>query len=802
MPSVALSPLDVLKKHWGYEQLRPHQEQAIQAILNHKDSMVVLSTGGGKSLCYQLPAMLCEGMAIVVSPLLSLIKDQVDALKANGIPAASLNSMLDISEKRRLRDAIRNQEIKVLYLAPESFRGADGTINQGLIELLEAGKPSFIAIDEAHCISQWGHEFRPSYRVLGELRPHFPDCSLHAFTATATEAVREDIIASLNLRNCTTLIGRFDRPNLVYRAAYRKELLEQVEEVLKRHPDEGGIIYCIRKADVDSLCEKLRKLGYRALPYHAGLGDEERRRNQEAFIKEEVDIIVATVAFGMGIDRSNVRFVIHAGMPKSLENYQQEAGRAGRDGLEAECILFYSSADAMLWRRIQGENGSEYDKSAQNRLDGMQRFCQSFSCRHRLLADYFGETYESDNCGACDVCLGEQEIHPDSLRIARLLAECVKETRGRFGAPYLRDILKGARTAKIISNHHDELDSYASLQEASPPDIRDWFEQLIEQEFLTRETEFQVLRLSEKGLRLTQEDVEVSLTRPREKKQGTGKKSKSSHDPLFLALKELRKTLAQERNVPPYIILHDKALLEIAEMRPTTLDGLRKVKGIGEAKLASFGDRLLALLKDWGEPAATSASRKKGDSIKATLEYFNEGLSPSEIAQQRDLAETTIQNHLEALVLGGEIVIDSLVTPDKVMQVREAIAKLGIGASIGFLHLLLPESIRYEELRYVIADVRAKGNQPPLDPSEEAKRMRKLVQAGLDKNPGEVESVAEELKASSSSLRMMAALALGRIGTLTARETLERALDDEEDPTVASQIEKVLAIANKKTEEA
>src|SRR5262245_1364585 len=407
--------LSVLERYWGYTSFRPLQQEAMDAIVSRRDSLVVLPTGGGKSLCFQAPALVQDGLAIVVSPLIALMKDQVDTLVGNGVPAACYHSAMPSGEKRRVANDLKDGQIRLLYVAPERLVGEGADF---FASVIGAQPVSFVAIDEAHCISQWGHDFRPEYRQLSLLRERWPSVSMHAFTATATTRVRRDIITQLGLKEPVELVGSFDRPNLLYRVLARSALKKQLEIVLARHRNEAGIIYCQSRREVDSLAEWLVEIGVRAVPYHAGLDDETRHRNQDKFLNEDIDVVVATVAFGMGIDRSDVRFVVHAGAPQSLEHYQQEAGRAGRDGLEAECVLIYSGGDFARWRAVLEGNG-EWSPARQTLMRDIERYASSVGCRHRRLIAYFGETYSKPDCGACDYCLGEMEAVPDAVTIAR-----------------------------------------------------------------------------------------------------------------------------------------------------------------------------------------------------------------------------------------------------------------------------------------------------------------------------------------------------------------------------------------------
>src|SRR5687768_14915225 len=427
-PAVTNGTLEgILERYWGYSSFRPLQREAMDAVLSNRDSLLVLPTGGGKSLCFQAPALALEGLAVVVSPLISLMKDQVDTLIGNGVPAACYNSAMPAEQKSEVASGLREGKYRLLYVAPERLVGDGG---DGFQNLLSSRSISFIAVDEAHCISQWGHDFRPEYRQLARLRERWPSIGLHAYTATATARVRRDIIAQLGLRNAEELVGSFDRPNLVYRVFARSQVKAQILEVLERHRGQAGIIYCSSRKEVDSLAQWLQDTGWRARPYHAGMADEDRHRNQDAFLNEDIDLMVATVAFGMGIDRSDVRFVIHAGAPQSLEHYQQESGRAGRDGLEAECVLVASSADFLKWR-VMLERGGELTDARRSLLRDMERYASSVGCRHRHLVSYFGERYLKDDCGACDYCLDELETVADPIMVARKILRSEERRVGK-----------------------------------------------------------------------------------------------------------------------------------------------------------------------------------------------------------------------------------------------------------------------------------------------------------------------------------------------------------------------------------
>ncbi|MFQ5491032.1 MAG: RecQ family ATP-dependent DNA helicase, partial [Phycisphaerae bacterium] len=428
----------VVRERWGYDTFRPLQLQAMAAAVQRRDALVVLPTGGGKSLCYQAPALLADKPTVVVSPLIALMKDQVDGLIQRNIPATFLNSSLAPEDRRRVQAGISQGQYKLIFVAPERFASS------GFFDLLDNAGVGAMAIDEAHCISHWGHDFRADYRNLGQLKRRYPGTAIHAFTATATPRVRDDIVQQLGLSDPTVLVGDFFRPNLTYRVSRRGFGFEDVIQAVQQRPDQAGIVYCIRRADVDDLTAQLQARGCNAVAYHAGLSDEQRTTAQDAFSAGRADLVVATVAFGMGVDRSDIRFVIHAAMPKSIEHYQQETGRAGRDGQPAECILFYSGADFGLWKNIiQMGDADETQTDALDLLGSMYRFCTGMQCRHRKLVTYFGQSWQGSSCNACDFCLDGATPLPDSTEIAQKIMSCVARTGQRFGGAHVADVLNG-----------------------------------------------------------------------------------------------------------------------------------------------------------------------------------------------------------------------------------------------------------------------------------------------------------------------------------------------------------------------
>ena len=592
---------DILERYWGYSSFRPLQQEAMDAVLAGRDSLLVLPTGGGKSLCFQAPAIAREGLAIVVSPLISLMKDQVDTLVGNGVAAACYNSSMPSERKSEVSRGVRDGKYRLLYVAPERLVGDGG---DGFLSMLESKPVSFVAIDEAHCISQWGHDFRPEYRQLARLRERWPSVSLHAYTATATARVRKDIIAQLGLRDAAEMVGSFDRPNLVYRVLARSTLKAQILEVLERHRGQAGIIYCTSRKEVDNLSQWLNDTGWRARPYHAGLPDNERHRNQDAFLNEEVDLVVATVAFGMGIDRSDVRFVVHAGAPQSLEHYQQESGRAGRDGLEAECVLIASGADFLKWRVMLEKNG-EMSDARRGLLRDMERYAASVGCRHKRLVGYFGEAFSKDDCGACDYCLGELETVTDAVTVARKILSCVARVGQRFGAAHVANVLRGSDSEQVRSRGHHELSVFGLMKDATIDEMRGYIDQLLAHGLLQQGgDEYPILQLSAEGLALLKDaTAEPALSLARQKRPDKNRLPKRARveteswegvdRDLFERLRAMRLQVARKRGVPPYVIFHDTTLREIARLKPTTMDALRHVYGVGARKADDLGERVL-----------------------------------------------------------------------------------------------------------------------------------------------------------------------------------------------------------------
>jgi len=605
LPDAAGRIGEILSRWWGFDRLRPLQEEAIGAALAGRDSLVVMPTGGGKSLCYQLPPLVSESTDVVISPLVALMKDQVDSLEAIGYPAAALHGALSQEERNRIRDRVSAGEVRLLFTAPERL------VNTGLLDLLARVGVRRFAIDEAHCISQWGHDFRPEYRQLALLRERFPAASIHAFTATATPRVRDDIATQLGLRDPAVLVGTFDRPNLVYRVVPRTERIPQVLEVLGRHRGEASIVYCISRRETEQLAARLAAEGLLARPYHAGLDAQERHRTQEAFARETIDVVVATVAFGMGIDRSDVRLVLHTSLPKSLEAYQQETGRAGRDSLAAECVLLYSSADVFSWeslvRKSAAESELEPDEqealvaSQVEHLHAMRRYAQAARCRHAALSEYFGQPYAAADCGACDVCLGETENLADATVTAQKIISCVARVGERFGVRHVCEVLRGAKTEGVVRHRHDRLSTFGLLSGTDQRAAENLVHQLLDQELLARTGgDRPVVILNDRSWEVLRGTRQVVLLEP---KAGRARTTQADADDwegvdrgLFERLRTWRRRVAEARGKPAWTIFDDKALRAIARERPTSPAALLRCRGIGEKRLADFGPAILDLV--------------------------------------------------------------------------------------------------------------------------------------------------------------------------------------------------------------
>jgi ATP-dependent DNA helicase RecQ len=667
------------------------------------------------------------------------MKDQVDSLLACGVPAIQLDSSQSPGERAAYEHDVLQGAVRLLFVSPERLVLTD------LYRLLHRINVRTFAIDEAHCISHWGHDFRPEYRQLNRLKELFPEASVHGYTATATERVRRDIIAQLGLTNPEVLVGSFDRPNLTYRVLARRDLMKQVREVLDRHLGEAGIIYCIRRADVDELAAALRELGLNALPYHARLPPEVRKTTQDAFAAEQCDVIVATVAFGMGIDRSNIRFVLHTAMPKSVEHYQQETGRAGRDGLEAECALLHSGQDFLTWKFILEKSAEEpgvdpgFLPGALQHLQDMDRYSKGAVCRHRALVQYFGQTYEPEVCGACDLCLGDTETVPDAAVVAQKILSCVARVKERFGVEQVVSVLRGENTENVRKRGHDQLSTYGLLREHPKADVRDWVYQLIGQGMLVQEEvetyaggRVPILRLNDASWEVMRKQRPVRLVQPVRRKKGE-KAAKAKVDTvswegvdrdLFEALRGLRRQLAEERQVPPYVIFGDATLRELSRVRPSSLERMRLVYGIGDRKLQDLGERFLRLLVEHcrqhelimdkaagpllPEKPRSQTPRAQTERTQA-YNLYRRGTSTADVMQQTGWGRAKVIAYLSDYFKDERPASISAWVSDSIYQ-RVAAAARQVGTErLKPIYLALGEQVPYDDIRLVLSHLAAQA---------------------------------------------------------------------------------------------
>jgi ATP-dependent DNA helicase RecQ len=698
-----------LQQYFGYSSFHPLQEGIINDILAKKDVFILMPTGGGKSLCYQLPSVIQNGTTIVISPLISLMKDQVDALVQNEIKAAYLNSSLLPHEQRRVLKQLENNELSLLYVAPERL------VQDSFLQTLQTVAINFFAIDEAHCISQWGHDFRPEYRQLDCIREFFPDKPLVALTATATPLVKKDIIERLNLKNPQIYQASFDRPNLFYRLIPKYDSFTQAYEYITNRPGESGIIYCQSRKRVDSVAERLQSRGIQALPYHAGLSDDVRKQNQERFIREDVDVIVATIAFGMGINKPNVRYIIHYDLPKTLEHYYQETGRAGRDGLPSECLLLYSYGDKFFYDRFIDEKQTEEERSiAKAQLHRMIDYAQSKICRRALLLQYFAEPFMKQRCDACDNCLSPQETF-DGTIVAQKILSCVYRTGQRFGVSHIVRVLTGSQEKNVLRYKHNLLSTYGIMQDYDQSSIKTFIYELIQQGYLKQtEDQYGILSLTAKSSGVLKGKEKVSLIKPRERVIHTREKAEElqGNTDLFSRLRLLRKQMADEQNVPPYVIFSDASLKDMATYFPQTKEQFFEMHGVGEEKLKKYGqlflDEIISYCKPLDiDPIPKKPSREKktstvgSDTVAITLELFHQGKTVAEIAKQRGFTEETIHKHLQqAYLKGASIDIATFVSSAKQKAIIIAFDRLGI-ERLAPIKEFLGENYSYLELRWV-----------------------------------------------------------------------------------------------------
>ena len=732
MTNYQVSARDVLKTHFGYDSFLPLQEEIISHVLAGEDGLVLMPTGGGKSLCYQLPAMCLPGMTLVVSPLIALMKDQVDALNANGIAARFINSSLTTSEIELAQAEASRGRVKILYAAPERLAVP------GFRRFLQSVDLNLIAVDEAHCISEWGHEFRPDYRNLRQLRGDFPRVPVIALTATATNRVRQDIVEQLGLQRGRVFLSSFNRANLTYSVETKEGYWNKLLSLLLAHNGESTIIYCFSRRETEELAVDLNDRGLLARPYHAGLEPEIRRRTQEDFIRDRVPIIVATIAFGMGIDKPDIRLVVHHSLPKSLEGYYQETGRAGRDGLPSDCALFYSRADRAKQDYFvnQLEDPQEL-QNARQKLSQMVEFAEIPVCRRKSLLAYFGEEWGQDNCGGCDVCLAVGDEF-DATEIAQKTLSAVIRTGERFGALHVSRVLRGSREKRVLELSHDQLSVYGIASDYAEDQLREVMGLLQARGLLARnEGEFATLAVSQRGRDFLKNKEKLALPRLKSGANEVGARTSSRgisernaagpaedyDQELFQELRALRRDLAEQQQVPPFVVFGDVSLRYMAATFPQSMDSFSGVPGVGKAKLEQYGERFVAAIRAYTEPrniadrtveVASSSGHetagggrrrerregRRSDTYEQTLAMLSLGMNISQIAQERGLAETTIIGQIERMAAQGrELSLEHLLPEaDRLLIIRDAFDICGQEYLKPVREYLGPE-FSYEEIR-------------------------------------------------------------------------------------------------------
>ena len=684
------SPASILKDTFGYDTFRPLQREVIENILARRDTLAVMPTGGGKSLCYQIPALLFDGLTVVVSPLIALMKDQVEQLNTAGVPALFLNSSLQPEEYQQNMRRVRNGSVRLLYVAPETL------LTQRLYALLADLKIDCLTIDEAHCISEWGHDFRPEYRQLVEVRKRFPQAVCLALTATATPRVRSDIKTSLGFTQSNEFVASFNRENLFIEVQPKRDAALQTTRFLKGFQGQSGIIYCFSRRQVDELAYALERRGHSVRPYHAGLEDEERRRNQEAFIRDDAQIIVATIAFGMGINKPDVRFVLHYDLPKSIEGYYQEIGRAGRDGLPAHCLLLYSYSDAAKLKYFVNQKEGNERQVAMQHLDAIVRFAEDeINCRRKPLLNYFGEPYTIQNCRNCDNCTAEAATLTDITVPAQKFLSCVKRTGERFGAAHVTDVLLGSKGERLLRLGHDQLSTYGIGGDLNKKQWMHLVRQLVQKGYLFQESEYRTLSLSPKANEALKNRSPIMGQLQEVEERASKKANKAeleTNHALFALLRAKRKELADEAGVPPYVIFADRTLVEMAAFYPQSPERLLDISGVGQVKARQYGEAFLEVLREYCRKHKISEKTKevrrpKDDSGRRYVqvaEAFNGGESVADLMERYRVTAGTILNHLARYVEAGhkirkveELLALSSASPEQQAAVFATFEELG-----------------------------------------------------------------------------------------------------------------------------
>lgn len=694
---------EALKLYFGYEQFRPMQEQIIDGVLQGRDVVVLMPTGGGKSVCYQVPAVVQPGMCVVVSPLIALMKDQVEALLANGIPAAYINSSQNAEQQYAIENQCLEGKLKLLYVSPEKL------LSSGFLAFLRRVRISLFAVDEAHCISSWGHDFRPEYTQLKALKQQFPDTPVIALTATADRLTQKDIQEQLYLRNPQVYVASFDRPNINLMVKPGRDRFNRITDFLSRKPNQPGIIYCLSRKATESLADKLKRSGFNATYYHAGMSANQRAKAQEDFLNDDVQIVCATIAFGMGIDKSNVRWVIHYNLPKNIEGYYQEIGRAGRDGAKSDALLFYSYADVQNLRTMLQDNQNEAQTELQLvKLERMQQFAEAAACRRRILLQYFGESMEKD-CGNCDICRNPPTRF-DGTVIAQKALSAIARTQEQANMGLLVDVLRGARNAQVLQGGFDKVKTYGAGRDISALDWNRYLHQMLNEGLIEMAyDQGYTLKLTEQSRQVLFEGRKVQLVKFEDVKQEepaikARPKRELIKDALFEKLRTLRKRLADEYGVPPYVVFTDATLQEMAAERPTNKIAMLAISGVGAQKYERYGDAFITEIIDFINEEQNKGNKMKGATHLATLELLQQGLSIEEIAKMRSLNPVTVFSHLATLYEQGyDVDLSKYVSNAEYKVIAKAIAKFGVDAKLKDLFEALGEAYAYYKIRLSVS---------------------------------------------------------------------------------------------------
>ncbi|SHG22596.1 ATP-dependent DNA helicase RecQ [Flavobacterium segetis] len=692
-----------LKENFGFEKFRPNQEEIINCILSGQDTLAIMPTGGGKSICFQLPALLFEGITIVISPLIALMKDQVDSLKANGIEACFINSSQTENERQFYIESLKSNKIKLVYVAPESLSFLDNLFNTMTVSL--------IAIDEAHCISAWGHDFRPAYTNLGYLKNRFPSTPILALTATADKATRKDISTQLNFVNPQIFVASFDRKNLSLEVRPALDRVKQIIDFIKDKPNESGIIYCLSRKTTEELAEKLQKTGINAKAYHAGLDGKIRSKTQDQFINDDCQVVCATIAFGMGIDKSNVRWVIHYNLPKNIEGYYQEIGRAGRDGLPSETVLFESYGDVIQLQKFASQGLNAEVQLA--KLERMKQYADALSCRRKILLSYFGELV-NDNCGNCDICKNPP-LFFDGTVIAQKALSAIIRLKESEPLAVIIDFLRGSKNAYIYEKEYQLLKTYAVGNDLSWFNWNQYLIQLINLGYCEIAFDQQnKIRLTAFAKKVLFEGEKVELTNVQksiDKQQVKETKAKSSKNSLFEILRKLRYEISKEEEVPAYVIFSDAALRQMETERPMSDEELLSIDGVGKAKLEKYGDSFIKAIIEF-QKAKVTKKKKEGTTYQETLEMYTSGLSIEAIAEKRKLGLSTIMSHLAKLYSDGEAIdLSPFVSNNEVQKIAFAKNQLDSPETLKPYFDYFEEKIDYGKIRLGLAIIEKKSFQ-------------------------------------------------------------------------------------------